>query len=222
MATTRRMSSQTMANLRWRLDASDTQRSISAMNSRARPTRFGLIPHTCFDELCNGGTIKSDRQAHLLILARAAAFTSLQGITSSGLARWSARRWSSSVFCDSVNDGVAPRLTMPSQMASTSSICSSMLSSLACCKSCVFMIWTPFKTNAAILARFVPYIEHMPNAPISNAEMRSTKASAYWLVIRRTRHSRVSISGTTRIQTAPGRRRVNMPIASLHLFLVPR
>ena len=160
---TRRMSARTMANLRWCLDASDTQRSISDMNSRARPTRFGLIPHTCFDELCTSGTMKSDRQAHWLILARAAAFTSLQGITSSGLARWSARRRSSSVFCDSVNDGVAPRLTMPSQMASTNSICSSMLSSLACCKSCVFMIWTPFKTNAAILARFVPYIEHMPN-----------------------------------------------------------
>jgi hypothetical protein len=31
--------------------------------------------------------MKSNKQAHCLILARAAAFTSLQGITSSGLAR---------------------------------------------------------------------------------------------------------------------------------------
>ena len=125
-----------------------------------------LIPRTCFDELCTGGTMKSNGQAHCLILARAAAFTSLHGTTSSGLARWSARRRSSSNFCASVNGGTAPRLTIPSQMASTSSICSSMSSTLACCKSRVFMIWTPFKTNEVILARFVSYVERMPNVPV--------------------------------------------------------
>jgi len=102
---------------------------------KSKANSLGLIPRTCFDDLCTGGTMKSNGQAHCLILARAAAFTSLQGTTSSGLARWSARRRSSSNFCASVNDGAAPRLTIPSQMASTNSICSSMSSTRACCKS---------------------------------------------------------------------------------------
>lgn len=106
---------------------------------QSKADSLGLVPRTCFDELCTGGAMKSNRQTHCLILARAAAFTSLQEITSLGLARWSARRRSSSVFCASVNEGAAPRLTMPSHMASTSSICSSVLSTRACCKSCVFM-----------------------------------------------------------------------------------
>ncbi len=101
----------------------------------SKANSLGLIPRTCFDELCTGSTMKSNKQTHCLILARAAAFTSFHGTTSSGLARWSARRRSSSVFCASVNDGAAPRLTMPSQMASTSSICSSTSSTRACCKS---------------------------------------------------------------------------------------
>jgi len=112
---------------------------------KSKTNSLGVIPRTGFDELCTGGAMKRNGQAHRLILARAAAFTSLQGTTSSGLARWSARRRSSSVFCASVNDGAAPRLTMPSQIASTSSICSSISSTRACCKSWVFMIWSPFK-----------------------------------------------------------------------------
>ncbi len=76
------------------------------LKSKAKSLAF--IPHTCFDELCTGGTMKSNGQTHCLILARAAAFTSLQGTTSLGFARWSARRRSSSVFCASVNDGAAP------------------------------------------------------------------------------------------------------------------
>ena len=112
---------------------------------KSKANSLGLIPRTCLDELRTGGTAKSDGQAHCLILARAAVFTSLQGTTSSGLARWSARRRSRSVACASVNAGAAPRPTIPSQIASTSSICSSISSTRACCKSCVFMIWTPFK-----------------------------------------------------------------------------
>src|SRR3989338_1798692 len=53
----------------------------------SKTNSLGLIPRTCFDELCTSGTMKSNVQAHCLILARAAAFTSLQGTTSSGLAR---------------------------------------------------------------------------------------------------------------------------------------
>ena len=46
-----------------------------------------VIPHACFTNLYTGGAMKSDRQAHYLISARAAAFTSLQGTTSFGFAR---------------------------------------------------------------------------------------------------------------------------------------
>jgi len=48
---------------------------------------LAFIPCACFIKLCTGDTMKSDWQAHCLILARAAAFTSLQGITSFGFAR---------------------------------------------------------------------------------------------------------------------------------------
>ncbi|TXT23008.1 MAG: hypothetical protein FD134_2318 [Gallionellaceae bacterium] len=134
---------------------------------KSKTNSLGFIPLTCFDELCASGTMKSNRKAHCLILARAAAFTSLQETTSSGLARRSASRRSSSVFCASVNGGAAPRLTMPSQMASTSSICSSMSSTRACCKSWVFMIRTPFRTNGAILALITHHVElHMPNVQV--------------------------------------------------------
>jgi len=123
---------------------------------------LGLIPRTCFTQLCTDGTMKkSNWQTQYLILARAAAFTSLHGTTSFGLTRWSAKRRSSSVFCASVNDGTAPRLTIPSQIASTSSIRPSMLSTRACCKSCVFIIWTPFKTNRAILTRFATFMSNV-------------------------------------------------------------
>ena len=107
---------------------------------KSKTNSFCFIPRTGFDELCTGCPMKGDRQTHFPILERAAAFTSFQETTSSGFARWSARRRSSSDCCASVNDGAAPRLTMPSQMASTSSICSLTSSTRACCKSCVFMI----------------------------------------------------------------------------------
>lgn len=132
---------------------------------KGKANSLRLIPRTCLDELRTGGTMKSDGQAHCLILARAAAFTSLQGTTSSGLARWSARRRSSSFACASVNAGAAPRPTIPSQMASTSSICSSMSSTRACCKSCVFMIWTPFKTGVLIPARWRQHAESYLTTP---------------------------------------------------------
>ncbi len=48
---------------------------------------LAFIPYACFIKIGTGGTIKSDWQAHCLILARAAALTSLQGITSLGFAR---------------------------------------------------------------------------------------------------------------------------------------
>jgi hypothetical protein len=54
---------------------------------KSKANSLGFIPRTCFDELRTGGTMKSNWKAHCLILARAAAFTSLQGTTSSGLAR---------------------------------------------------------------------------------------------------------------------------------------
>ena len=36
---------------------------------KSKANSLGLIPRTCFDELCTGGTMESDRQAHCLILA---------------------------------------------------------------------------------------------------------------------------------------------------------
>ena len=54
---------------------------------KSKAKSFALIPRTCFDKLCASGTMKSNRQIHCLILARAAAFTSLHGIASSGFAR---------------------------------------------------------------------------------------------------------------------------------------
>ena len=54
-----------------------------------------------------------------------------------------------SIIWASVNDGTASRLTMPFQIASTSSICSFTLSILACCKSCVFMVATELITAYA-------------------------------------------------------------------------
>jgi len=58
---------------------------------------LAFLPRTGSDELGTGSAMKSDGQAHGLIWSRAAALTSFQGTTSSGLARWSARRRSSSV-----------------------------------------------------------------------------------------------------------------------------
>jgi len=48
---------------------------------------LGFIPSTCLNKLFTRGAVKSNRQIHCLILESAAAFTSLQGTTSSGLAR---------------------------------------------------------------------------------------------------------------------------------------
>ncbi|MCG3776634.1 MAG: hypothetical protein JW395_3494 [Nitrospira sp.] len=50
------------------------------LKSKAKSLAF--IPCTGFYELCTRGAMKSDGKAHGLILARAAAFTSLQGTTS--------------------------------------------------------------------------------------------------------------------------------------------
>lgn len=41
---------------------------------KSKTNSLGFMPHTCFDELCTGGTMKSNEQTHCLILARAAQF----------------------------------------------------------------------------------------------------------------------------------------------------
>lgn len=125
---------------------------------KTKAKSLAFIPRACFDELRTRATMKRDWQTHCPILARAAAFTLPHEITSSGRAKWSARRRSSSVFCDSVNAGAAPRLAIPFQIASTSSICSSTASTLACSKSREFMISVPWTkaivTYAGIRALF--------------------------------------------------------------------
>ena len=54
---------------------------------KGKTNSLGILPLTYFDELCTGGTMKCNWQTHYLILARAAAFTSLQGTTLFGFAR---------------------------------------------------------------------------------------------------------------------------------------
>ena len=72
------------AAMKYRQD-DDTMFLCEKIKSKANS--FGFIPGACFDEFCTGGAMKINRQAHCLIFGRAAAFTSLHGTTSSGLAR---------------------------------------------------------------------------------------------------------------------------------------
>jgi hypothetical protein len=136
-------------------------------------------------------------------LARAAALTSSHAITSSGFAKWSARRRSNSNFCASVNEGTKPRLTIPVHIASASSICSSISSTLACCKSCVLMIAVLFIFNEIILARLtVLFLTRLDHQAILRALAKTSSASMLLASPRSYSAKRRSISSSQAASTS--------------------